>query len=83
MPKKYGHGKWRRGRKKLPFAVDLNDIIDFQTNTENTFFSQNEVTLYPNPVKDMLKVDFEYPYEGIISIHDASLRTISFQKRTK
>ena len=55
VPKKYGHGKWRRGRKKLPFAVDLNDIIDFQTNTENTFFSQNEVTLYPNPVKDMLK----------------------------
>lgn len=62
------------------FAVDLNDIIDFQTNTENTFFSQNEVKLYPNPVKDILKVDFEYPYEGFISIHDASLRTISFQK---
>lgn len=58
------------------FAVDLNDIIDFQTKTENTILSQNEVTLYPNPVNQILKVDFEHPYEGIISIHDASLRTI-------
>jgi len=62
------------------FALDLNDIIDFQTNTENTILGQNKVTLYPNPVNEMLKVDFEYPYEGSISIHDASLRSISVQK---
>jgi hypothetical protein len=64
-------------------AAVIRMFIDLATSTDDKPLPANAVTVFPNPVSDVLnvKVDFNNPTDATITIAELSGRVITFQDR--
>lgn len=54
------------------FTQDCYLDSDFEKNT----IDQKEIKIYPNPASDVLRIEFQKQFSGVISIYDHTLREV-------